>query len=87
MYKSILISVVDCGQPNVPRNVLTRLDPGTKPGAKVHFSCHQGYKLEGSTYATCNRDGHWQNIISQAPSCSRKHLCVFRHIIIKASCK
>ena len=36
---------------------------GRHVGGKAHFSCPQGYTLQGSTEATCQTSGEWSSAI------------------------
>ena len=48
----------ECGQPEVPTNSYT-LDQIIDDRDGVQYACIDGYKLEGSQYRYCQKNGQW----------------------------
>lgn len=59
-YQLILISVIDCGPPQIPTNGFVILRSGsTHPNDSVHYSCNTGYTLDGIEQRRCQENGLW----------------------------
>ena len=68
MYRDYFVTVVDCGQPQMPSNghVSSFM---TTYGSIVNFTCSGGYNVIGLTSRTCEANGHWSG---QQPKCQSK---------------
>uniref|UniRef100_A0A8C4R6D0 CUB and sushi domain-containing protein 1 n=1 Tax=Eptatretus burgeri TaxID=7764 RepID=A0A8C4R6D0_EPTBU len=55
-----------CSDPGTPKNGDQNYTMGYQVGAEVHFSCREGFHVQGSTSRTCLPDLHWSG---QKPNC------------------
>lgn len=61
-----------CPRPLLLHNGEIKVDEETSPGGKVHYKCHNKYRLEGESTRICAPDFHWDGKPSR---CVRKNLC------------
>ena len=51
--------VVNCSDPNFPRNVSIRTYQNTTEGAVIVFGCNPGFVPAGNVTAVCASNGSW----------------------------
>ena len=69
----VLFTVIRCGYPGHLLNghVIGR---SYLFGDVIHYSCHEGYKLQGSKSRQCNEHGFWTGV---RPACKgKRQLCM-----------
>ena len=65
IFSFILLTVVDCGTPEMPTNGAIDLR-STTFDSTVQYACNTGYSLVGQNTSVCQADGEWS---SRPPSC------------------
>ena len=65
IFSFILLTVVDCGTPEMPTNGAIDLR-STTFDSTVQYACNTGYSLVGQNTSVCQADGEWS---SGPPSC------------------
>ena len=71
----VLFTVIRCGYPGHLLNghVIGR---SYLFGDVIHYSCHEGYKLQGSKSRQCNEHGFWTGV---RPACKgKRQLCMYQ---------
>ena len=71
----VLFTVIRCGYPGHLLNghVIGR---SYLFGDVIHYSCHEGYKLQGSKSRQCNEHGFWTGV---RPACKgERQLCIYQ---------
>ena len=59
VHYDLLLSIVNCSEPTVPRNGSIGTYQNTTEGAVIVFRCNPGFVPAGNMTAVCASDGRW----------------------------